>query len=557
MERNRFLTALLLVALSLTLAHAVPARRGLWRSLKLTDGTQVRAQLIGDEVCHYWQDADGARYVGTDSEDVFQRATDEMLSRRMAKRRSRNSRRVRHRAQQQQSYTGKKRGLVILVDFSNLQFQSQNDNSVFTRLLNERGFSEGNFVGSVKDYFLDQSLGQFELDFDVVGPVTLSQTYGYYGRDVGEEGDDVRPGEMVVEACRLVDSVIDFKQYDWSGDGEVDQVFILYAGYGQADGGSTNTIWPHEWTLDEAMGEALDIDGVTVNTYACGSELDGTGMLAGIGTICHEFSHCLGLPDMYDTRPNGSNFGMGPWDLMDQGSYNGDGFCPAGYTSYEKMVCGWQQPIELTLSRDVTLMAPLSEGGETYIIYNDNWRDEYFLLENRQATGWDSKLYGQGLLVLHVDYDETAWMDNVVNNNPQHQRCTIVHADNSDGWSQRNLKGDTFPYNQNDSLTNSSRPKAELFNANVDGSFLLNKGVTNIRQNADGSVSFAFRGTADDPSGLALPTIDHSSSGQGPAWFSLGGIRLKGDASNMGDGQTYIVKHPRQKGKKVRLTGRR
>lgn len=536
MKNKRFLSLLVLAVGCWALAFAVPARRGQWKTLRLKDGTEVRAQLMGDEMFHFWQDAEGGKYVCTGDEDMYERAAPQFE----AKRNARASRRMnsrRHAMKAAQRFVGKKRGLVILAQYPNKKFELGSDSLIFTRLLNERGFSEGPFRGSVRDYFHDQSGGQFELDFDVFGPVTLPQNYGYYGRDDGEEGDDVRPGEMIIDACNLVDHMVDFSEYDWNGDGYVDQVYVVYAGMGQADGGTASTIWPHEWCLWDAVGYPLRLDGVYIDTYACGNELDSGGSLAGIGTFCHEFSHCLGLPDMYDTRPNGSNFGMGPWDLMDQGSYNGDGFRPAGYTSYEKMVCGWQEPIVLSESTEVKGMKPLSEGGDSYIIYNDSFKDEYYLLENRQRTGWDSDLYAQGMLILHVDYDAYAWEQNTVNNVSTHQRCTIIHADNSSGWSYRDLRGDFYPYQTKDSLTNTSTPKASLFNKNTDGGLLMNKAVTNITQNADGTMSFKFRGAADDPAGIREVFVDPSSRGR---VYSLGGRLLNPHQSSVTSPHPFI-----------------
>jgi hypothetical protein len=162
------------------------------------------------------------------------------------------------------------------------------------------------------------------------------------------------------------------------------------------------------------------LDGVTIDTYACSSELTidyyNNNVIDGIGTICHEFSHCLGFPDMYDYTQK--NFGMGDWDLMDRGCYNGDGcgFVPAGYSSYEKWCAGWLEPIELKDEDvEVTDLKPLSQGGDAYVIYNDKNPDEFYLLENRQNVNWDAELPGKGLLVLHADYDPEIWEWNVVN----------------------------------------------------------------------------------------------------------------------------------------------
>ena len=218
-------------------------------------------------------------------------------------------------------------------------------------------------------------------------------------------------------------------------------------------------------------------------------------VIEGIGTICHEFTHCLGLPDVYDTS-YGGGYGMNAWDLMSSGSYNGNSYIPAGFTSYEKMYCGWQTPIELVNDTTITGMKPLSEGGEIYIIYNDAHKDEYYLLENRQKTGWDAALPGNGLLVTHVDYLPICWQYNFVNNFTRypdyndHERYTVIAADNSRNSSDAST--DTYPYKDKDSLTNNSLPRAELYNLNPDGIHYTSKPITNIKQE-NGLVSFVFK----------------------------------------------------------------
>ncbi|MBR7013365.1 MAG: M6 family metalloprotease domain-containing protein, partial [Prevotella sp.] len=331
-----------------------------------------------------------------------------------------------------------------------------------------------------------------ELDFDVAGPVILKNDYSYYGGNDSSDNDK-HPGAMIAEACKGVDSTIDFSQYDWDGDGEVEQVYVVYAGQGEANGGSEDTVWPHQWGLAyNDYGSVLTLDGVTINTYACGAELGGEEEIDGIGTFCHEFSHCLGFPDMYDTR--GNNFGMGTWDLMDYGSYNDDGFVPSEYTSYEKWAAGWLEPIVLADDEmEVTNMKALSEGGEAYVIYNKANSDEFYLLENRQLTGWDAGQYGNGLLVLHVDYDANVWANNKVNTVATRQRCTIFHADNSDEFTVLGLRNDPYPSGANDSLTNKSVPAATLYNANDNGKKYMNVSITNIKRNGDGTMSFNYK----------------------------------------------------------------
>lgn len=495
---------------------AIPAKRGIWKTLPL-DGTMVKAQLMGDEHMHYWLAEDGRQL--TEQDDAFVLADMEQLRanamNRRAKTADRRQRRVRHNAIGDfMHYTGQKRGLIILVAFSDMQFQPSNDSLLYTRICNEEGFSQGQFRGSVYDYFKAQSYGEFELTFDVLGPVQMPNNYSYYGQDVGGRGNDAHPGELVAAACEAVDSLVDFHDYDWDGDGIVDQVMCIYAGKGQADGGSATTIWPHEWDLESSdYGSTLTLDDVCINTYAVANERNNSH-IEGIGTICHEFSHCLGLPDMYDTSESGSNFGMGEWSLMDMGSYNGDSFCPAGYSSFDKLTCGWVMP--MTLDRDVTIsgMKALSEEPEVYIIRNDAYENEYYLLENRQLSGWDAELPGNGLLVLHVDFDREIWEYNIVNTNSSgaggfprndHQRCTIFHAGGSSyGYGSSR---DPYPYMDNDSLTNTSKPAATLFHENLLGHKTLDKAILDITRSSDGTIGFRFRNSSEEvyiPDGTLL-----------------------------------------------------
>lgn len=400
-------------------------------------------------------------------------------------------------------YVGKKRGLIVLVQFNDLRFSMPDPIETFGRVINGENFVEGDFKGSVRDYFLSQSQGVFELDFDILGPVTLKNGYAYYGQDGEEAGSDKHPGDMVAEACRAVSGQVNFADYDWDGDYVVDQVFILYAGKGQADGGNDDTIWPHEWSLEYSYGSKPVFDNIVVNTYACGPELNGNGKLNGIGTICHKFSHCLGLPDTYDTDYN-NNYGMGTWDLMCNGSHSGNGYIPPNYTAYEQAYIGWKTPIVLSdTDQSISGMKPISEGGNIYQLINDDYPDEYFLLENRQKAGWDAAIGGSGMLVTHVDYDPDVWDWNVVNTvggyyvkgrdsfETDHQYLTIVPAD---GEAHKGTEStDCYPLNLKDSISNTSSPTFTLYHAKADGSTLLGKAITGIRQNTDGTIDFRFR----------------------------------------------------------------
>ena len=484
---------------------AVPARPGQWKTVKLNDGREVRVELCGDEHARFWRDADGNVYVEEEGKETYALADFEKISARAAKRRAAiNTERMKRAArgphkidlgEEHAPYIGTKKGLIILVNFRDTKFQSSNNAAFYNRVANEEGFKSGNIDGSVRDYFKAQSGGQFILEFDVKGPVNLQNGYSYYGQNVN--GFDGKPGHMVAEACRAIDNEVNFRDYDWDGDGMVEQIFVLYAGKGEHDGGGTSTVWAHQWTLKEAYGSTLRLDGVQVDTYACGNELNSRGHAQGIGTICHEFSHCLGLPDLYDLQYK--NPGMLNCSVMCSGCDNGSGYVPCGYTSYEKWYCGWLDPIELKYDIDVKNMKPLSNGGEAYVIYNERNRNEYYLLENRQKVGWDRGLSGSGLLVLHVDFDKKVWAANEPNTTTQsesgntRQRCIPVPADNS--LSSGTASGDAYPnQGRNTTLSKTSRPATSLYNTNSDGTKYLNVTVSGITQNSDKTVSFKFKG---------------------------------------------------------------
>jgi len=410
-------------------------------------------------------------------------------------------------------YNGKKKGLVILMQFTDTKFKAANNQAKFNDILNKENYVTGAFKGSVADYFKAQSNGQFELEFDVVGPYTAKKNASYYGSN-NSNGDDKHPDELIVEAVKAADSKVDFNDYDWDGDGEVDQVFIMYAGKGEATSGIENTIWPHMWYLSESSMEQT-LDGVTIDTYACANEVTPSGSFEGIGCFCHEFSHCLGYPDFYDTSYSGW-FGMSQFDLMDAGSYNGDCYCPAGYSAYEKWMAGWIEPTVLDAEDlNVENLVPMSENGAAYIMYNDAHNDEYYMIENRQKTNWDTDLPAKGLMITHVDFDAEIWAQNSPNTKVtseyvqwgyytktnDHQRHTIFHADNNDDsnyWSygyytRQTLSSDLYPYNGNDSLTAKSKPAATLFNANSKGKKVMQGSILNIKQNSDNTMSFFYR----------------------------------------------------------------
>lgn len=390
---------------------------------------------------------------------------------------------------------GKKRGLIILAQFKDLKMKTPQVRQVFDQRANLKGYQKDGHIGSVRDYFYDQSEGKFDVSFDVIGPVTVSENMSYYGQN-DAEGADLHAGKLIREACQLADPQVDYSNYDWDGDGEVDQVYVIYAGYGEAAGAAENTIWPHQWVLTDE--EALRLDGKKVAAYACSSELEGsTGrQVSGIGVICHEFSHCLGLPDFYATDGDDHEevFGMGQWSIMDYGFYNAEGRVPAGYTAYERWYMGWKNLIELTEPTQVKGMKPITEGGEAYVIYNDAHRSECYILDNHQRSKWDKHLPGTGLLITHVDYNHDAWASNIVNNDAAHQRVTPIPADGALENSLESYAGDLWPgATGNDELSDTSTPVAKVYNRTSKGRYLMGKPLTRITEQ-DGLISFSFMG---------------------------------------------------------------
>lgn len=558
---KKIILSIALAMLTLT-ASAVPARRT-QRTLTLSDGTQVTATLSGDENYHYWKTADGRAFVMNEENIPQEISLQQAQSKLQAKVQARNAHRIAKRTKHKAAWgaetnpiSGERKGLVILVNYKDKKMQ--HTQAEYNDYFNKAGYSDNNCTGSVRDYFLSQSYGKFSLDFDVMGPVTLSKNLSYYG-DNDSDGNDKHAAEMVAEAVKLAVSGIDLKKYDWDGDGYVDQVYVVYAGYGEHADAPANTIWPHEFELSEAAKYndgpgALTINGVTIDTYACSSELRGSSgnKMDGIGTACHEFSHCLAIPDMYDTSADGENFGMNVWDLMDYGSYNGEdgyGETPAPFTSYERMYCGWLTPVELTQPCNVNDMPAITKEPVAYLIRNANpkFPGEYYLLENHQQESWDAYAPAHGMLVLHVDFNSNAWKQNTVNNVASHQRMTIIPADGK--LSHYNTAGDTWPgTSKKTALTDSSNPAAKLYNLNSNGRKFMGRPIENITEK-DGLISFTFDGGKALPqlaTPTALPATQVTASGFTAQWQKVEGatsyeVQLTATGNNEGSIEESIM----------------
>lgn len=331
---------------------------------------------------------------------------------------------------------GSPRSLVILVNFSDTAFVTATPQAAYTNLLNQDSYSTNGGTGSARDYFMASSYGKFAPNFDVVGPFTLPNTMAFYGSN-DASGNDVNPVQMVIDACAAANTSVDFTQYDTDNNGIIDNVFIYYAGHNEAEHGSVNSIWPHRWFVTHSInnpGGLADItfDGKLLMDYACTSELRGnTGSnMCGIGTFCHEFGHVLGLPDYYDTyglQKNTLNY----WSIMDVGAYSNFGRTPPTYSAYDRFYLGYFTPEQVSSTSNLTLLPiyqgktqPANTTNQAFLFSETNHNlngaspspTEFFVVEYRKKTGWDSYLPAEGMCVWHIDYNSNDWIDNVPNN---------------------------------------------------------------------------------------------------------------------------------------------
>ncbi len=445
------------LALSLTLlsVNAVPAKPGVVK-VKMANGNMVDATIVGDEYWHCMVDEAGDVITENDNglyekSNVSLRDID-VRAKMMAARRSRPA------ARKPMNTSAFTRGIVILVSFSDKTFSKTR--ASFDSMLNDTTGDVNQERGSAKQYFMNSSFGAFVPQFDVYGPYTLDGNCAYYGRNDGGSGSDSRPGQMVVDAvAAYIEQYGEnaLRQYDCDGDGYVDNIFVFYAGHGENAGGGANCIWPHRSYIYPGWVDGrTNYGGVELGDYACSCELQGPSgsTMSGIGPFCHEFSHVLGLPDMYDTWYSGHRT-CGDWDVMDAGNYLNGEHTPPAYSSYERFYLGWLTPEILRESDNVTLEA-LNGSNTAKIITstcNHNLNggnpnpEEFFMLEVRNDKGWDSYLPGHGMLITKVRYDYYKWAYNEVNNDASDMGVDIIEAAGVRGYTSSD--SDPFPGSQN------------------------------------------------------------------------------------------------------------
>lgn len=419
----------LLTALGL---GAVPARPTRHTAI-LADGTTVGYRTVGDERSRYMLTDDGRRLIADGhtlriARDGDSPLTVSNMTFAPARRPNAPSRAPESMRTTCFPTSGSPRGLVILAQYSDVSFTVPDPQAYFSDMLNLEGFGLNNATGSAADYFKACSMGKFTPVFDVYGPVTLPGTQRHYGGN--SPVADANAHLMIVDACDILASQgFDFSPYDCDNDGVIDNVYVFYAGYGESSGNirDADCVWPHSWDMQSAGMPDIRYGGLLLSNYACSNELYAAAVPEGIGTFCHEFSHVIGLPDLYYTGTM-PPYPVTPdtWSILDVGCYLNDSHTPPVYSSFERMSLGWLNPQVIDKGGEYSL-AHLADTNTAYIVRTDS-DNEFFLLENRRREGWDAHLEGEGMLVWHIDYDEAVWSDNTVNNSRTHQRVDLVEA---------------------------------------------------------------------------------------------------------------------------------
>ena len=521
--------------------YAVPARRT-GRTVTQADGTTLTVYTHGDEHFH-WQTNEQGEWLSLNVQgnyEVIPALTDEQIQAR----RKASRRRLPQQTTKATPLNIAPRGLIILVNFQDKAFttaKAEMDSMIngqhYTR---DYSYTYGGerlhitSTGSAREYFYEASNHQYHPQFDVIGPVTVSQKMSYYGGN-DRQGNDKNAEKMIQEACQLAKSEynVDFTQYDNDSDDYVDFVYVFYAGYGEADGGSENTIWPHAYYLTAANISCI-IDGKQVDSYACSNELDYYSKKhSGIGTFCHEFGHVLGLPDLYiTTEVRTTHKTLGEWDIMDYGPYNNDGNTPPCYSGYERFFMGWTTPRVLTDGEEVTLhdltssneVLLISETDEHNLIGNDPSPSTFYLLENRQQTGLDTYLPGHGLMLTRIKYNYYQWYSNKVNNNDGSMGIDLIEAD-----------GKAPNYSSGNQDNGYNGKATDLFPAGATAyEGITDRPITNI-QEKDGVITFTYRNTT------ATDDIETVPSTEIRAIYNVLGARMNTTSTDDLPRGTYIV----------------
>ena len=593
---KKTLLSIAFALMGVTSIFAAKAKPGLTNIIQ-SDGSQLTIRLNGDENHHWYSTSDGillvqvgsSYYIAQVEEDGSLKATPQLAHNENA----RGERELNVIAQQDKEkffnvisedtqvlakpigstnptyfpHIGSPKALVILVQFQDVKFKTTDPIATFTHYLkgeageaapeaNNAYSSQWNNYGSVLQYFHDMSGGQFTPQFDIVGPVTVSKNSAYYGSNGnGREGGDTYFTEMIAEACKQVSGQVNFADYDQNNDGYVDLVYIIYAGYSESiNGNSADCLWPKSGTAGiydpDNSNQLLTLNGKKIRRYGINNEINGTQddtdgegrpLLNGIGLFCHEFTHTMGIPDLYPTVGSSRVDNQNPeyWDLMDGGEYTYNGYCPTPYTPWEMDVMGWTTPTDLGKEAIQVSLNSYANDRTAYKINGEN--AEYLLLQNIQKEGWWKYQFGHGLLVWRIDYPyETVSLDNKLNNTIGKPNVMIVPADGyvisdynhgegyqwTDAEYNASLKADPFPGTQN---------VTELLSVKLNSS-TLEKPIYNIKEE-NGIITFDY--LKDFTTGIDSP-ITNTDTEKDARIYTLDGRFVGTDASQLTKG-VYII----------------
>ena len=582
---RRLLSLLCVSALVCIQALAIPAHRGSVQ-MPQPDGTMVTVQLNGDEFYHFNTTADGYTILLNESgayvyaqrdgmnlvptsvlaHDAGQRSADEIALLSTLPKRLMDEvevaqghvRRVKRDVDLSNFDLEHFRGLVILIDFSNQQFAMEDPQAFYTTMFSSENFSgyhdpitgrDVSCPGSVHDYFNDQSNGAFKPPFDVFGPYRAC--YGQNGANQARSNQcNSLASTIFNNALKAANNEVDFTQYDNNNDGKIDMVYFLVAGYSSSfSGNNAGYLWPHASNLSWTYSS---YDGKRIDRYASSTELYGfesspnTITVEGIGTVAHEFSHVLGLPDFYDTdyeESGGESHHPAGWDVMAGGGDYNYGRCPAGYTLYERYALGWATPIEITEPGSYTLN-PVNTSREGYILRTPV-ENEFFTIENRQKTGWDSYIPGHGMIVTRVDSTNVSvWSSNKVNCNPAHNYFEMLRGGNT---TQGDLPSDPFPGSTgNVMITNETAPALTTWEGFANDFNLVGiseeNGVIKFNVMEAGTIKALVEDFESMP--VSTSTTDKDVEGAFATWtFNKSGVRAPGE-DKANDENSVMMKLP-------------
>ena len=578
------LASLLLAAVASLPMLAIPARPGMVQ-MPQPDGTLVTINLVGDEFYHFNTTADGytvllneqGAYVYAQRDgmnlvpttvmahDEGSRNADELallastpkhLTDEVAIAES-HVRRARRSVDLSNFDFDNFRGCVILIDFTDRQFSSENPQEFYTQMFSSEGFTgfydvindrDVTCPGSVHDYFKDQSDGAFEPPFDVYGPYRA--VYGTNNTEAKASQCQSRTAQIFNNALKAANDDVDFTKYDNNNDGKIDMVYFLVAGYSSSySGNNSGYLWPHASNLSYTF---YSYDGKRIDRYASSTEIYGSELpnyvsaIEGIGTVCHEFSHVLGLPDFYDTdyeKSGGESHHPGGWDVMAGGADYNYGRHPVGYTFYERYALGWAKATTIDSEGSYTL-EPVNTAREGYILRTPV-NNEFFTIENRQKTGWDAYIPGHGMLVTRVDSTNVSiWTNNKVNCNPEHNYFELLRAGNSTSGDD---SSDPFPGAMgNIMITNETSPSLATW-AGMGNDFNIvgineKNGIINFDVVEEGSLQVLVEDFETMP--VSTSTTDKDVEGAFATWsFNKSGVRAPGE-DKANDENSVMMKLP-------------